>query len=374
MARRTVAIVSDAAGYGGSQVYLTQLVSHLRDTWRFVALVSERAAEETVRRLTDAGAELLTVADMRRAPRPRVVLRIVHALREVDPALVHVGLTDQGDGLGPLLAARLAHRRTVASLHLVIPERARWRERISTRALRLPDLVIGVSESVADYARHAGARTAVVLNGIDEPDFVGEPHAALGLAPDKLVVGGIGRIDHQKGWDVLCRAVTLVRRELPNVVFVVIGEGPELKEFRRMQACADVRFVGYRERASSLIRAFDVLVVPSRYEAFGRVAAEAMFAGVPVIASNVDGLPEVVGECGVLIPPERPDLLASAIAEFLIDPASRKKHAECAKTRAISAFSAKRMADETQQAYLALESSEPSGRKTRRRKAPVTPK
>ena len=272
-------------------------------------------------------------------------------LRDANPALAHVNLTDQGDGLAPLMAARLARRPTIATLHLVIPSRSRWRERVSARSLRLPDLVIGVSESVAHYARRAGARTEVVLNGIAEPELTPEPRSALGLDAGELVVGGIGRIDDQKGWDVLCRAASLVRRELPNVAFVVVGGGPALEQFRQDRDCTDVRFIGYREQAAALVRAFDVLVLPSRYEGFGLAALEAMYAGVPVVASDVGGLPEVVADCGSLVPPERPDLLASAIIDLVRDPAVRADYGARAAVRARTTFTAERMAAETARVY-----------------------
>lgn len=351
--RPTIALVSDAAGYGGAQVYLSQLAAHLGERWRFVVLVGDEVADETVRRLTAAGAEVRHVPGLGRIPRPRAILALVRAVRDVDPALVHVGLTDQGDGLGPLLAGRLARRPLLATLHLVIPQRIRPREWVSTVALRLPRLVIGVSESVAAYVRSRGGRATVVLNGIDPPELLPDARAQLDLPADALVVGGIGRIDDQKGWDVLCRAMAVVRAAVPGAVAVVLGDGPGLAELQVRGGDA-VRFVGYRERASSYLPAFDLLAVPSRYEAFGRVAAEAMLGGVPVVASAVDGLPEVVGDAGVLVPPDRPEALAEAIVRLLSDPGERVAVAERGRLRATERFSADRMVGEVERLYREL--------------------
>ncbi|HVV59894.1 MAG TPA: glycosyltransferase family 4 protein [Gaiellaceae bacterium] len=348
--RPTIALVSDAAGYGGAQVYLGQLATHLGARWRFVVLVGDEVAVETVRRLEAAGAEVRRVPGVRRIPRPRAVLALARALRDVDPVLVHVGLTDQGDGLGPLLAARLARRPTIATLHLVIPERARRREWVSTFALRLPRIVIGVSESVAAYVRSRGGHATVVLNGIDPPELFADARARLGLPEGALVVGGIGRIDEQKGWDVLCDAMAAVRAARPEAVAIVLGDGPGLAELQERGGDA-VRFAGYRERASSFLPAFDVLAVPSRYEAFGRVAAEAMLGGVPVVASAVDGLPEVVGDAGVLVPPEQPGALAEAILDLLADPAARAEVAARGQARAAERFAADRMVSEVEAVY-----------------------
>ena len=346
----TIALVCDSAGYGGVEVYLATLVSHLRERWRFVALLGDGAPAQTRQELESAGAEVLTVPGMRRIPSGSAVLRLARMLRRVDPKLVHVNLTDQGDGLGPLLASRLSRRPTIGTLHLVIPGRDLWREHVSRRALLWPRLVVCVSEHVAEYARAAGARTRVVLNGLVEPVLDPTPRAALGLSRDELVVGGIGRLHEQKGWDVLCRAARLVHEESPEVRFVVVGDGPDADALRRTGG-ADVTFLGFRGNASSLVGAFDVLAVPSRYEAFGYVALEAMYAGVPVVASAVGGLPEVIGDCGVLVQPATPEELAAAILKVVRDPDARREGAQRARLRARTLFSAQRMAAETGRVY-----------------------
>jgi glycosyltransferase involved in cell wall biosynthesis len=353
MSRGTVVIVSDSDAFGGAELYLSTLLSQLRDEWRFVALLGDRADEETRRRLADAGAELITIPGLRRIPRPRAVARTVRVLRKLDPSLVHINLSDQGDGLGPLFAARIARKRTVATLHLVIPERKGWRERISARSLRLPQAVIAVSGFVENYACAAGANATTVLNGLDSPEYVSDPRAVLGIAPDKIVVGGIGRLHAQKGWDVFCAAVALIRDDYPETVFVVVGDGPDRAQLERLGEASGVRFLGYYENASALIRAFDVVVAPSRYEACGLVAIETMLAGVPIVATSVGGLPEVVANCGQLIAPERPDLLAAAIAELLNDPTARAAKTEKATARARSIFNPERMVAETNRIYLA---------------------
>lgn len=353
MSLGTVAIVSDSAGFGGAELYLSTLLTHLRDEWRFVVILGDRADEETTRRLAAAGAELITVPGLRRIPRPAAIVRTVRVLRQLDPALVHVNLSDQGDGLGPLIAARAARKRTVATLHLVIPGRKGWRERISARTLRLPETVIAVSGFVMNYAHAAGANALTVLNGLDMPVFKAEPRSVLGLASDKIVVGGIGRLHDQKGWDVFCAAAALIREDYPETVFVVVGDGPDRARLEQLGAASGVRFLGYHESASALIRAFDVVVAPSRYEACGLVAIETMLAGVPIIATSVGGLPEVIADCGQLVAPERPDLLASAIIKLLNDPAARTAYTERAAARARSIFGPERMAADTNRVYLA---------------------
>lgn len=349
-----VAVVTDATGFGGAEIYLIELVTALRDRHRFVIFVSDGAHREAVTRLTEAGAEIRVVAGLRRIPTLRSIVRLHRAIRTLRPDVTHVNLTDQGDGIGPLIASRISGRPTAATLHLVIPGRVSWREAISRLMLRLPGVVICVSNAVADYAHRATTRTATVLCGIHRPAFSPDPRAELGLDRDTFVIGGVGRLDHQKGWDILCEAGETIKAELPEADIVVVGDGPDHDRLVTMPECDNVRFVGHREAASSLMPAFDVLVVPSRYEAFGLVALEAMHAGVPVIASDVGGLPEVIANTGVLVPAERPDRLADAVLALARDAKARARLGELGAERAQSTFSAHRMARETAATYETL--------------------
>ncbi|MGZ4314884.1 MAG: glycosyltransferase family 4 protein, partial [Gaiellaceae bacterium] len=336
------------------------IVSLLRDRWRFVAFLPDDAAGETRALLEEAGAELRVVPGLRRIPHLKPLRALRRAIVDLDPEVVHIILTDQGDGLVPLLATRARRKATLATLNLVVPGRRSWRERISAHALRRPDLVVCVSASVAADARAGGARTTVVPNGVREPELRSDARAALGLETRGLVVGGIGRLDRQKGWDVFCGAARLLAPELPDAVFVVLGEGRERESLAAVPGSEHVRFLGHRERAASYLSAFDMLVVPSRYEAFGLVALEAMLAGIPVIGSRVGGLPEVLGDCGVLVESERPDLLAAAIAGLAGDADRRAAYVRCAASRARARYSAETMASGTEDAYRRL--SEQSGK------------
>jgi glycosyltransferase involved in cell wall biosynthesis len=190
-----------------------------------------------------------------------------------------------------------------------------------------------------------------VMNGVPAPHLNQDARAELGLQEDAFVVGGIGRLARQKGWDVLCEVAEAVSRVRPDIVFVVIGDGEEKSRLMSLSSCTNVRFVGYRRSASSLLSAFDVLAVPSRYESFGRAAVEAMLAGVPVVASAVQALPEVLDRHAVLVPPEDAGAFAAALLALAEDESARRAMAAAARTRAEMLFGVKRMAWETADAY-----------------------
>jgi glycosyltransferase involved in cell wall biosynthesis len=164
---------------------------------------------------------------------------------------------------------------------------------------RRPEGYAAVSEAVAGILRAAGARKVRVVPGGADPLPEVPP------APDAPTVLAVGaRVPH-KGHDVLAQAAAM----LPGVDIGVAGDGPLLPP--------GLRLLGPREDVPALLRGCRVFVMPSRTEGLGMAAVEALQAGVPVVASAVGGLPEVVGDAGILVPPGDPTALAHAIRRVL---------------------------------------------------------
>jgi len=177
----------------------------------------------------------------------------------------------------------------------------------------------------------------VVPNFIDlerfDPDRY-DAHAAresLGLGKDRFVVGFIGRLDQAKGADLLVDAAARLPREKRAWCFYLVGDGPErlrLEErIRRLGLDGIVMLGGLHENPAAVLRAFDVVVVPSRREAFGIAALESMRMRVPVIVSPVGGLPELVrdGETGTVLPRLDAEAIAQAIQRLASDEALRNR-------------------------------------------------
>lgn len=347
----TIALVSDATVFSGAERYLAVLVAQLRgERYRFVTVVSDRATPEFGEQMTRAGADVLEVRGLRRSPTPAAVRNLRRELGALRPTLVHVNATDQRDAIGSLLTAALGAAPALATVHLVLPLRARWRESLAMRALGRMERVLTISDASAAVLRRQGIAATVVRNGIAPPPLAGraQARAQLGLGEADFVVGGIGRLDVQKGWDVLSRAAARVRADRPEAVFVVVGDGPD------HAALADggaVRFVGYRADAGALLSAFDVLAMPSRYEGLPLVALEAMHSGVPIVATPVGGLPELLEDTGVLVPVGDDRALAAALTGLAADAPQRARLADRARRRASEAFGAERMALETAAVY-----------------------
>ncbi|MGZ4493535.1 MAG: glycosyltransferase [Nocardioides sp.] len=194
------------------------------------------------------------------------------------------------------------------------------------RRLIAPDRVRTIEVAVDDAAVHrvtAGARALA--------------RTRLSLPPDSPVVGAVGRLAYQKAPEDFVRALSLVRH--PGVIGVWIGGGEREALVRRAIDRAGPRvpvlLAGERADVADLLPALDVFALPSRYEGVPVAIVEAMRAGVPVVASAVNAVSDVVvpGVTGLLVPPQRPALVAEAIDHLLAQPARAREMAAEAQRR-----------------------------------------
>jgi len=164
-----------------------------------------------------------------------------------------------------------------------------------------------------------------------------------------VTVGFLGRLEKQKGVAYLIRAAAIVRKQNRNVRFLIAGEGAlrtQLERLASQLAVADtVEFVGWKHDIARFLKQIDIMAMPSLWEAFGLSAAEAMALERPVIASHIEGLPEVVeaGCTGLLVPPADPEALARAILELAADPARRRMMGQMGRARVEELFTVDRM-------------------------------
>ncbi|HEY9722283.1 MAG TPA: glycosyltransferase, partial [Oscillatoriaceae cyanobacterium] len=176
------------------------------------------------------------------------------------------------------------------------------------------------------------------------------------------VVGVVSHLIPWKGQDVFVRAAARLAPDHPDWRFVVVGD--DIFQFRgertRLEALAAslgigerIAFVGHREDVPGVLEQFDLFVLPSLYEPFGRVLIEAMAATRPIVATFAGGVPEIVldGETGVLVPPGDDERLAQAIAAVLADSALAKRLATAARQRVETHFALTRTVEGVMQAY-----------------------
>jgi glycosyltransferase involved in cell wall biosynthesis len=172
----------------------------------------------------------------------------------------------------------------------------------------------------------------------------------LGLPSDALLIALVGRLEDQKGVDLLVRAVPTVVAQVPRAHVLVVGDGTRRAEAEALAAelgVADrVHFTGWRHDLADVMRAVEVLALPSRWEAFGIVNLEAMAAAKPVVGFAVEGIPEVVvhGETGLLSPAGDVDALARDLVRVLTDPSLAVRLGEAGRRRFVEHFTPERMA------------------------------
>jgi glycosyltransferase involved in cell wall biosynthesis len=160
------------------------------------------------------------------------------------------------------------------------------------------------------------------------------------------------RLEPQKGLDIAVRALPDIRARHPKAELVVLGEGPQRSELEQLagEQQVPVHLLGRVPDVAAWLRRADLLVHPARWEGFGLALLEAMLASKPVVATNVSSIPEIVadGETGLVVLPDDPAALATAVIRVLDDPGS---YGEQGRKRAQSQFSVARMTDRTLALY-----------------------
>jgi glycosyltransferase involved in cell wall biosynthesis len=189
----------------------------------------------------------------------------------------------------------------------------------------------------------------------------------LGLPAHARLVGGVGRLVWQKGFEHLLTAMRGVLARVPDVWLAVVGDGPLRGE---LQARAEslglterARWLGFRSDVPSLLRGLDVLAVPSVREGFPMITLEAMALGVPIVATSIDGIVEQVDHesQGLLVPPGEPEALGRALVALLQDRALARRLGGAARHRAVAAFDLRQSVAATRRVYAELVSGAPSG-------------
>jgi glycosyltransferase involved in cell wall biosynthesis len=227
---------------------------------------------------------------------------------------------------------------------------------IERRLSRITDVVLAIGSGVATEALRRGLARPTALRTVApvvEATTVQRTAVTRAAARQLLdlgdgpVIGTVGRVDFQKAPDLFLRAVEALRHR--EAVTVWLGSGPDLDSMRaqvRERGLQDrMRFVGERSDVASLLPAFDVFAMASRYEGLPCAVVEAMRCGLPVVATAVNSVPDLVipGESGVLVRPGDPTALAAAVDGLLDDPVTADRLAHRGQQLAGEPFDAERL-------------------------------
>lgn len=298
-----------------------------------------------------------------------LLLRLRGALREIQPDITHTHLI-HADVYGYFAAKAARLQRVVSSRHNddQFRHRPRWR-RLNRWLWKRLDAGIAISEAIKQFAiTIEGApqqKIAVVHYGmtyrwLSEARIEAarqQLRAELGLDDDVLILGMVCRLVEQKGIPYAMEALRRLRADFPTTHLVIAGDGEKAVELKRLASSLGIadrlHWLGWRADAADIMAAFDVLLAPSLWEGFGLVLLEAMSRRLPVVASRVSAIPEILvdGETGLLFAARDVDGLAKAVARLLSDRALRKHMGLLGAARLEEHFSVRRMVDNTIMVY-----------------------
>jgi len=266
------------------------------------------------------------------------VFRLIGVFRRAD--LIHAH--KHGSLFYAVLFGKLfCRKKVVAHLHTQLSELRPFHRWLTRYLCRVADRVVFVSGS--DLKEMSAAwglkrdKLRLVYNAVDVQRFRSQDREAarqdLGFGEDVLLVGMIGRVDRLKGYECFLEAAAdVLKRNTQPVHFLAVGGAPQagyLAELMHRREALGIRekisFLGRREDIPQILAALDIFVLSSRVECLPLALLEAMAAGLPVVATRVGGIPEVIidGENGLLLPPDEPIQLAEALLQLIEHPERR---------------------------------------------------
>ena len=347
--RLNVVQICDHLGWPGSRMHgVKRLFAWMIprfDPARFdVSLISLRSPDSSGDRLEDHGIDVTYMSRSKFDPRTLPALLAELDRRKADILHLH--------GYGASTFGRLAAARR--GWPVVLHEHANltdtpWFQKVADRLLApYTDLAIAVSRSTAEFVTRARlvpeARTRVVYLGAPVEEFAGgrtpgevrSIRSALGLPVDGPVVGTITRLMPPKGNEYLVEAARIVLDEAPDTHFCIVGEGELRSDLEalaeRLGIAGRVRFTGFTRDVAGALAAFDVVAFPSLWEGTPLTAFEALAAGRPIVATDADGLSDILhhDRDAIIVPKRDAGGLARAVVALLRDPARRAELAAAA--------------------------------------------
>jgi len=382
VSRRSVAVVITRlqAGAGGVALRGAQALDPERYEVTIVTgdcgvgADSDGSGDSMLARAAAAGLKVVSVPELVSPISPGndrdALRRLTGLLAQGGYEVVHTHSAKAG-ALGRLAAERAGTPRVVHTFHgFPFHEFQSWARRtayisIERYLAKRTDIFLAVGGAVAAEAVRRGIavpeRIRVINPAIEQPAGPAGPAAraaarsALGVPVGCKVVGTVGRIDYQKAPETFVDAIAGLGRD--DVYAVWIGDGPMRGQMEARAARRGLhgRFLcaGHRDDVPELLPGLDVFAMASRYEGLPCAVAEAMAAGLPVVATAVNAVPDVVlpGETGLLVSPERPRQLAAAVNYLLNEPADAARMAMAGRLLIADKFAPSSLATVLEAAY-----------------------
>lgn len=299
---------------------------------------------------------------------PKMLFRLITLIKREKFQIVHLHML-KATILGGLAALFAGKTKTILTKHYT-DELSRHNKIIKGLEYyftKNADAIVAISDYVKkDMIKLSvpAEKITVILNGTDLEAFDKLSKSDFTL-PDsdwegKFIIGTVGSLTARKGHQYLVRAMKLVLEKYPNLHLIVVGEGPERERLKDLieetEIGSNVTMIGFRENVAPFLRKIDVYIHPSIHEPFGISILEAMAAGKCVVASRVEGVPEIIteGENGLLVPAADKEALAEAIIAVLNDSLHTKKMGENGRKIVEAKFNIEKTAESYQNLYIKI--------------------
>jgi len=352
-----VLLISSQKNWGGGEFWMLSAAVGLARRGHDITLVCQPGSALACRALSQ-GLEPETIR-LRGDFDPIVIGRLYRLLRRRQIQMVcgNMGKEIRLAGIAAKLAKVPLIRRRGSDMRY--PNK--WRHRLVDRLL--VRLIVVNSLATRNTLLQGNPwlpanKLRLIYNGIPlaseiEPVNREELLAEFGLQDPPQLLAVVGLLKERKGHEVLFRALPKILAEFPRLFLLVVGEGTLREQLEklvsRLHISENVRFTGFRDDVPRLMRAIDILVLPSKNEGFGYVLAEAMSVGKPVVATRISSIPEIVGEgTGLLVPPGDADALAEAILQLVRNPKLAQQMGRDGQRRVRELFDVERMLDEVE--------------------------
>lgn len=340
-----IAYLIDGLSMGGAERLMVPILKHLSRAFfePYVCALQAKDGNPMAAELEalDVPVECLNIRHLRDLD---AIPRLTRYLKGIRADLVHTQL-EAANILGNI-SAKLLRLPSVCTIHvmpsLAVKPKTRLHQKVEWFILRnFCDRVISVSEEARKYhiqiSGSSTGQTTTIYNGIDLLAFFPADHPAqrdavrkeLRIPPNANVLVTVAVLRPPKGIQFMIRALPAVLASHPNTHYLVVGDGPHqdalIQEANKAGVSQRVIFAGMRQDVPRILAASDIFVLPTLTEALPTVLAEAMAARLPIVASRVGGIPEMVtnGQNGLLLAPQDQDGLASACKHLLDNPEKR---------------------------------------------------
>lgn len=380
--RTKILYVITKSNFGGAQRYVYDLATTLPPEAYEVKVISGGKGTLT-ERLTERNIPTISIPylarDINIVDEVRSFFDLLQIFRTESPDIVHLNSSKIG-GLGALagrihnLFQRLSAKDQAQRANIVFTvhgwpfneNRPHWQKSLirilSWMTALLSHTVITVSERDMQQGKQLwGMKDTMVhiYNGIATPDFLPQDkaRAELNIPSHKTVVGSLGELHTNKGFEYAIKAVARAIEKGADLTYCIIGDGEEKTSLKRQISSLHmedhIHIIPPQGDDARFLRAFDIFLLPSTKEGFPYVLLEAGYAGLPVIASRVGGIPEVIvdNQTGVLVPPGDVDALTEELTSLATNPDTRPGLANKLSYRVTQGFTRERMVRQTQAVY-----------------------